>query len=87
MWISWYTGSPGCSNPACWPSVETPRSKPSNAMATFQPSPGAPRCRAASVRAPAKNTSLNSESPVICRIGRIVTPAWRNGTSSITRPW
>ena len=36
------------------------------AIATFQPSPGAPTMFAASVRAPSKNVSENSASPVIC---------------------
>jgi len=36
---------------------------------------------AAAVRAPSKMTSLNSEVPVSCLIGRTVTPGWRIGTS------
>ena len=47
---------------------------------------GAPTLSVPSVRALSKNTSLNSESPVIWRIGRIVTPGWRSGTSSSTKP-
>ena len=43
-------------------------------MATFQPSPGAPTTRSPGVRAPVKNTSLKSLSPVSWRIGLISTP-------------
>ena len=50
-------------------------------MATRQPSPGSPTTRLASVRAPSKNTSLNSDVPVSWRIGRTVIPGWRIGTS------
>ena len=39
-------------NSICWPSVETPRSKARVAIATFQPSPGAPRTFSRAVRAP-----------------------------------
>ncbi|MNY23484.1 hypothetical protein D3C86_1571530 [compost metagenome] len=61
-------------NCICWPRVETPRSKPSRAMAIFQPSPGWPTMFVASVRASSKNTSLNSEVPVNCSIGRTLIP-------------
>ena len=40
------------------------------AIATRQPSPGCADHVAAAVRAPSKNTSLNSEVPVSWRIGR-----------------
>ncbi len=57
------------SNANCWPSVEAPRS---NASVPSRPSsrrrPRRRRGRPA-VRAPSKNTSANSEVPVICRIG------------------
>ena len=70
----------------CCASVETPRSKLSSAIATFQPSPGVPRMQSAPVRAPSKNSSLNSVSPVIWRIGRIETPGCLTGTSRKDRP-
>ena len=50
-------------------------------MATFHPLPAPPTTLVAAVRAPSKNTSLNSEVPVTWRIGRISTPSWRIGTS------
>ena len=34
-----------------------------------------------------KKTSLNSESPVSCSIGRISTPSWSSGTSRNESPW
>ena len=40
----------------------------------------------ASVRASSKNTSLNSEVPVIWTIGRTSTPGWSSGTSRYDRP-
>ena len=43
-------------------------------MATGQPSPGAPMTRSAGVRAPVKNTSLKSLSPVSALIGLISMP-------------
>ena len=61
--------------------MAAPRSKARVALATRQPSPGSPTTWAAAVRAPSKNTSLNSEVPVSWRIGRTVTPGWRIGTS------
>ena len=72
--------------PTCWPSWPTPRSNASVAMATRQPSPASPTTRSRAVRAPSKNTSLNSTVPVSCRIGRTVTPGWRIGTSRYDRP-
>ena len=39
------------------------------------------------MRAPEKKTSLNSEPPVSCSIGRISTPSWSSGTSRKDRPW
>ena len=68
-------------NPTCWPSMAAPRSMASVALATRQPSPGAPTTLAAAVRASSKKTSLNSAVPVICRIGRTVIPGWSIGTS------
>ena len=61
-------------NASCWPSVEAPRSKARG------PWPPASRRHGADhvlggVRAPSKNTSLNSLSPVTCTIGRISSPA------------
>ena len=67
--------------PTCWPTVEMPRSKPRVPMATCQPLPSPPTTRSASVRAPVKNTSLNSEVPVSWLIGRMSTPSWSIGTS------
>ncbi|MCY1350167.1 hypothetical protein D9M69_363950 [compost metagenome] len=55
-------------------------------MAIFQPSPGAPRRLAASVTASSKNTSLNSEVPVSCSMGRTVMPGWCMGTSRNDSP-
>ena len=71
---------------SCWPSVDAPRSKASVPIATFQPSPSPPTTLAASVRAPSKNTSLNSLSPVTCTMGRISMPSWRIGTSRYDSP-
>ena len=51
-----------------------PRSKPSVAIATFQPSPTGPSAFSFAVRAPSKNTSLNSALPVIWRSGRTSMP-------------
>ncbi len=73
-------------NAICWPRVEAPRSKARVPIATFQPAPGSPTTFSAAVRAPSKNTSLNSESPVICTIGRTSTPGWRMGTSRYESP-
>ena len=42
--------------------------------------------QSAAVQAPSKNTSLNSASPVIWRIGRISTPGWSSGTSRKLSP-
>ncbi|MCY1300729.1 hypothetical protein D9M70_503060 [compost metagenome] len=56
-------------------------------MAIFQPSPGAPRILVASVSASSKNTSLNSEVPVSCSMGRTVMPGWSIGTSRKDSPW
>ena len=39
------------------------------------------------MRAPVKKTSLNSEPPVSCSIGRTSTPSWSIGTSRKERPW
>jgi hypothetical protein len=61
--------------------MAAPRSMASVALAIRQPSPGSPTTLAAAVRAPSKMTSLNSEVPVSCLIGRTVTPGWRIGTS------
>ena len=47
-------------NASWWPSRATPRSNASVASATRQPSPTPPTTLDASVRAPSKNTSLNS---------------------------
>ncbi|CAD7342022.1 hypothetical protein SPHS6_03842 [Sphingobium sp. S6] len=55
-------------------------------MATFQPSPSAPMRSMASASAPSKNTSANSASPVIWRIGRASTPGWSMGTMRNERP-
>ncbi|MOA03298.1 hypothetical protein D3C78_1227970 [compost metagenome] len=73
-------------NSICWPRVETPRSKPSRAMAIFQPSPGAPTMLSAAVSASSKNTSLNSLVPVICWIGCTRMFAWCIGTRKKDRP-
>ena len=51
------------------------------------PSPGSPTTRSAAVRAPVKKTSLNSEPPVSCSIGRTSTPSWSIGTSRKDSPW
>ena len=64
-----------------------PRSTPSAAMATFQPSPGAPTTRSAEVRAESKKTSQNSPSPSMLVIGRTCTPGCRAGTRSSDSPW
>ena len=71
---------------SCWPRVEAPRSKARVPIATFQPSPSPPTTLAASVRAPSKNTSLNSLSPVTWTMGRISMPSWRMGTSRYDSP-
>ena len=55
-------------------------------MATFQPSPRSPTIIDASVTASSKNTSLNSEVPVSCWMGRISTPGWSSGTSRKLSP-
>ena len=64
-----------------------PRSKPSVAIATFQPSPTGPSTFSFAVRAPSKNTSLNSALPVIWRSGRTSMPGWCIGTSRYESPW
>ena len=61
--------------------ASSPRSCPSSVMATGQPSPGAPTTRSAGVRAPVKNTSLKSLSPVSALIGLISMPGWSSGQS------
>ena len=68
------------------PRIPTPRSKARVASATRQPSLTSPTTRSASVRAPSKNTSLNSEVPVICRMGRTSTPALVHGDEKIGEP-
>ena len=55
----------------------TPRSKPSP-IATRHPHRLADG-ESAEVRAPVRNTSLNSEPPVGCSIGRTSTPSWSTG--------
>ncbi len=50
-------------------------------MATRHPPFTSPTTWSFGVRAPSKKTSLNSESPVICSIGRISTPGCSMGTS------
>ena len=57
-------------NAICWARNAVPRSKPSVAIATFQPSFTSPTTFALSVRASSKKTSLNSAVPVICFSGR-----------------
>lgn len=77
-----------CANPICWASVETPRSKPSRLIATFQPPPSPPTTCSTRARAPSKKTSLNSLVPVICRMGRTSTrPGWSMGTRRKVSPW
>ncbi len=71
----------------CCANVDTPRSKPRVAMATFQPSPGAATTLSPAVRASSKKISLKSASPVIWRIGRTVIPFCRKGTSKYDNPW
>ena len=39
------------------------------------------------MRAPVRKTSLNSEPPVSCSIGRTSTPSWSIGTSRNDSPW
>ena len=39
------------------------------------------------MRAPEKKTSLNSDPPVICSIGRTSTPSWSMGISRKDSPW
>ena len=73
-------------NPTMSPSRPTPRSKARVASATRHPSFTSPTTRSAPVRAPSKNTSLNSEVPVICRMGRTSTPGWSIGTSRYDSP-
>ncbi len=63
-----------------------PRSNPSSAFATRHPSLTSPTTWSRGVRASVKNTSLNSESPVIIRIGRTSTPGWSIGTSRKLMP-
>ncbi len=75
------------SNAICWPRVSTPRSNASVPIATAQPLPGSPTHSEAGVRAPSKNTSLNSAVPVIWRIGRISMPGWSIATSRYDNPW
>ncbi len=54
-------------------------------MATVHPSPSPPTASAAT--APSKNTSLNSEVPDICRIGRTsMRPGWSIRTRRKDRP-
>ena len=73
--------------PSCWPSVDAPRSNASVPIATFQPpfdladDVGRPRCGRRR-----RTTSLNSECPVICTIGRISMPGWSIGTSRYEMP-
>ncbi len=78
------TASNSRAKPGCCPNVDTPRSTPSVPMATRHPSPGAPM--RSSATASEKNTSLNSEVPVSCTIGRTRTPACRIGTSRQDKP-
>ena len=66
--------------PTMSPSRPTPRSKAKVASATRQPSLTSPTTRSASVRAPSKKTSLNSDVPVSWRMGRTSTPGWSMGT-------
>jgi hypothetical protein len=44
-------------------------------IATFQPLPTPPTTSAVPTRAPSRNSSLNSASPVIWRSGRTCTPS------------
>ena len=55
-------------------------------MATFQPPLTSPTTFSIGVRAPSKNTSLNSDVPVSCTMGRISMPGWRMGTSRYEMP-
>ena len=74
-------------NASCCERNAVPRSKPSVAIATFQPVVDRRRRRGrASVRASSKKTSLNSAVPVICFSGRTSTPGWSIGTSRYDRP-
>ena len=79
--------SSSCRKPICCPSVETPRSNASSPIATCQPLPGVETRFSAAVRAPSKKVSLNSASPLICRIGRIVIPGWSIGMRRKVRPF
>ncbi len=62
------------------------RSKPSVALATFQPSPAGPTRMSSPTRTPDRNTSLNDEAPLICRIGRISTPGASIGIRNMVSP-
>src|SRR5690625_2174677 len=55
-------------------------------MAYFQPPSTSPMRLLSSVTAPSKKTSLNSEVPVICWIGRISTPSCLSGTMMYEMP-
>ena len=74
------------SNESCWPSVDAPRSNASVPIATFQPPFTSPSTSSTAVRAPSKNTSLNSDVPVNWTMGRISIPGWRIGTSRYEIP-
>ena len=80
------TSSHSFTNMRFWPSVDAPRSNPRVPIATRHPPSTSPTMLSASVVAPVKKTSLNSESPVTWWIGRISTPSCRMGTRRYEMP-
>jgi hypothetical protein len=63
-----------------------PRSLVSVAIATDQPSCSGPSSESAGMRTSSRNTSSNSEPPVICRNGRTSTPGLAIGTRKNEMP-
>lgn len=62
------------------------RSLPRVARATVQPWLGVPTTSASGTKTSEKNTSLNSESPVVCRSGRTSTPGCFMSMTTMVTP-
>ena len=63
-----------------------PRSNPSTAIATLNPSCSGPSTLSVELRAPVKNVASNSRPLAMLRIGLVSTPACRMSISSTESP-
>ena len=74
-----------CAIEIAWPALPT-RSWPSAPIDTSQPLPSSPSRSPTGIFTSSKNTSQNSESPVISRIGRMSMPGSSMSTMNVVMP-